>query len=213
MLPFKNGDRLLFQGDSITDCGCRNPDNLNPLGAGYVAMVRGMISAKYPELKLTVLNRGVGGDRTEELLKRWDEDTLTLKPNWLSLKIGVNDVWRKRGEWNGQKHIPLEQYRKNVKTLLDRSRAGGIQKFILISPTTIDNDPDSELNKLLADYDQAVRELAAEAKAIYVPARERLWQAITNVPTVRWTSDGCHPTIAGHSLIASVWMETVENAS
>src|ERR1051325_8981235 len=109
-LPFKNGQRILFQGDSITDCGCRDPQNMNPLGTGYVAIIRGMISAQYPDLKVTILNRGRSGDRTEELLKRWDEDTRPLKPDWLSIMIGVNDVWRMRGEWNGQTHIALPQY-------------------------------------------------------------------------------------------------------
>jgi acyl-CoA thioesterase I len=208
-VPFKNGDRILFQGDSITDCGCRNPDNMNPLGTGYVSIVRGMLSSRYPDLQVTVLNRGRSGDRTAELLQRWDEDTIPLKPTWLSLKIGVNDVWRKRGEWNGQRYIPLDEYRTNLATLLERSRAAGIRNYILISPTTIDDDPKSELNQLLATYDDAVREQAKQIGAIYVPARERMWQAIKSVPSVRWTTDGCHPTVAGHALIASVWMEAV----
>ncbi|HYF52016.1 MAG TPA: SGNH/GDSL hydrolase family protein [Planctomycetota bacterium] len=209
-LPFDNGDRILFQGDSITDCGCRNPDNMNPLGTGYVSIIRGMLAAQYPELKLTILNRGVSGDRTAELLKRWDEDTLALKPTWLSIKIGVNDVWRKRGEWNGQGHIQLSDYKQNLHTLIDRSYAGGIKNIILVSPTTIDDDLDSDLNKLLGEYDEAVREMAKLQHATYVPARESLLRAIKEIPTVRWTSDGCHPTVAGHALIAGVWIKTLE---
>ena len=208
-LPFKDGARILFQGDSITDCGCRDPQNINPLGGGYVSIVRGLISAQYPDAKLTILNRGRSGDRTEELLKRWDEDTRPLKPDWLSIMIGVNDVWRKRGEWQGQTYIALPQYRANYVKLLEQAQGWGISKLVLVSPTTIDDDPNSELNKLLEEYDATVRELAKKFNAIYVPARERMWKAIVNVPTVRWTSDGCHPTVAGHALLASVWLESV----
>jgi acyl-CoA thioesterase-1 len=156
-----------------------------------------------------VLNRGVSGDRTTELLARWKDDCLGLKPTWLSIKIGVNDVWRKRDEWGGQGHIPLTEYVANYRKLLDQARAGGIKNLVLVSPTTIDDEPETELNLLLGEYDAAVVELANEYGAIYVPAREAMWKAIAKNPEVRWTTDGCHPTIAGHGLIANAWLDAV----
>jgi lysophospholipase L1-like esterase len=103
-------DNILFQGDSITDAGRQGAHK--PLGNGYPAMVAGMLQANNADLQLTVLNRGVGGDRTQELLNRWQADCLDLKPTVLSIKIGVNDLWRKLGEWKGQTYIPVEQYRE-----------------------------------------------------------------------------------------------------
>lgn len=209
-LPFKNGDRILFQGDSITDCGCRDPRNVDPLGTGYVAMVRGMLSARQPELKVTVLNRGRSGDRTADLLPRWEEDVKPLRPTWLSLMIGVNDVWRLRKQADGgARHIPLDEFKRNYALLLDQARGFGIGKFVLMAPTTIDDDPESDLNQMLAGYDAAVKDFATTYGAIYVPARDAMWRAIHAVPTVRWTSDGCHPTVAGHALLASLWLSTV----
>ena len=117
-MPFKNGDRILFQGDSITDCGCRDTSNINPLGTGYVSIVRGLLSNRHPDLNVTILNRGRGGDRTPDLLERWAEDTQTLKPTWLSILIGVNDVWRKRK--NPPTHVPLADFQANYRQLLDQ---------------------------------------------------------------------------------------------
>jgi len=209
-LPFKNGDRILFQGDSITDCGWRDPAKVNTLGSGYVAMIRGLLSTRYPEVKVEIINRGVSGDRTEELLARWKEDCLDLKPDWLSIKIGVNDVWRKRTEHlGGQAFIAQDEYEANYRSLLEQAKAAGIARFVLVSPTPIDDDPQTDLNQLVAAYDGVVRELARRYDAIYVPAREKLWQAIASAPGLRWTAEGCHPTTPGHAVIAAAWLEAV----
>ena len=204
---FKDGDRILFQGDSITDCGCRDTSNANPLGTGYVSIVRGLLSARHPDLKVTVLNRGVGGDRTAELLARWDEDVKPLQPTWLSIVIGVNDVWRKRK--NPATHIPLDKFLENYHQLLERAKGYGVQRLVLCSPTVIDDDQDTDMNQLVAEYDEKVHLLARELHAIYVPARAKLLSAIKANPAVRWTSDGCHPTVAGHAVLAQAWMEAV----
>ncbi len=203
----RNGDTILFQGDSITDAGRRNSDD--GLGNGYVAMIRGALAAKSPDLQVRILNRGVSGDRTVELLERWRPDCLDLHPDVLSIMIGVNDVWRKRGEWQGQTFVPLEQFQKNLRRLLDPLREAGIRSMVLMSPTTIDHDNDSELNRLLGEYDAFVREEAARREAVYVPARQALMRARERLPEVRWTHDGCHPTAAGHAVLAQAWLTAV----
>ena len=202
----RTGDRVLFQGDSITDAGRGAPPGL---GNGYAAIVAGTLQARRPDLKLEILNRGVGGDRTAELLARWQRDCLDLKPDVLSLKIGVNDVWRLAGEWNGQKHIPLPEFRANCVRLLDQARDAGIRQLVLISPTTITHENASPLNDLLGAYDAAVRDLARETGAVYVPARDALLAARAAQPDVAWTGDGCHPTTTGHALIAACWLRAV----
>ena len=203
----QNGDTILFQGDSITDAGRRNA--ADGLGNGYVAIIRGWLAARRPDLTVRILNRGVSGDRTVELLARWREDCLGLKPDVLSLMIGVNDVWRKRGAWNGQEFVPIEDYRGNLCALLDQAEAAGIRRLVLMSPTTIDHDNDSELNTLLGEYDAFVRGEAARRGAVYVPARRKLMAIRERLREVHWTSDGCHPTIAGHAVLAQAWLEAV----
>lgn len=200
-------DTILFQGDSITDVGrCSTPDGL---GTGYVSIVKGWLVARHPEAGYRVVNRGVGGDRTVELLARWKADCLDLAPNVLSISIGVNDVWRLRGEWNGQKFVTGTEFVANYRRLLDQARAAGVGRFVLMSPTTIAEENDSALVDLLDERTAQVKALAQEYGAVYVPTRETMNRALRESPETRWTSDGCHPTTAGHALMAATWLQAV----
>lgn len=198
---------ILFQGDSITDAG-RTGDQ-GEMGAGYAAMVHGMIAAKYPDRTYKFINRGNGGDRTVELLARWKKDCLDLKPDLLSLKIGVNDVWRLRGEWNGQKFVPFDEYEKNYRDLLQQAQQAGIKHFALLSPSTIFNDQDEEISAHLRERAALVKKLAKEVGGIYVPILETQTHVLKHYPNMKWTGDGCHPTQAGHAILAQTWMDAV----
>lgn len=204
----RTGDVILFQGDSITDAGRRDAKS-DGLGGGYVAMIAGTLQANHAQRKLRVLNRGVGGDRTEELLGRWQVDMANLKPQVLSIKIGVNDVWRLRGEWNGQKYIPLPQFEANYRKLLEGAQAAGVRQFVLMSPTTIGNEADPEFSHLLDERMECVKSLAKDFRAVYVPTRETQKAALRAQPQIKWTNDGCHPSIAGHALLAATWLKAV----
>ncbi len=204
----RRNDRILFQGDSITDAG-RDRENPFNLGNGYVAILKGLIHGFYPELNAIILNRGNGGDRTTELLQRWDADCLALKPDVLSIKIGVNDVWRLAGEWNGQKHVPLKEFAANLDTLVTQARGKGIERIVLISPTTITPEADTPMNNMLGEYAEAVKQLAQRFNAVYVDARTPLLNARANDPKTSWTPDGCHPSISGHTLVAVAWLKAV----
>lgn len=205
--PIRSDDLILFQGDSITDAGrCGTGDGL---GNGYVAMVRATLTARHPELRVRVANRGVGGDRSVELLARWRADCLDLRPQVLSIKVGVNDVWRLRGEWNGQRFVPLADYAANCERLVAQAQEAGVRVLALVSPTTIAEENDSALARHLDERAAVVRELAARVGGIYVPARETLLRALREQPGVRWTTDGCHPTQAGHALLAATWMQAL----
>jgi lysophospholipase L1-like esterase len=168
-----------------------------------------MLQALLPDLPVRLVNRGVSGDRTPELLARWDADCVAVRPNVLSVMVGVNDVARKRGEWNGQGFVTLAEYRDNYVRLLDQARAAGVRQLVLMSPTSIDADNASELNVLLGTYAEAVEELAEEYEAIYVPAREAILAARAGLPQTVWTPDGCHPSAAGHALLAATWLDAV----
>ncbi len=207
MNNIQNGDRILFQGDSITDCGRR--ETADGLGEGYVSVVAGLIPLLQPDLNITILNRGVGGDRSAELLARWEEDCIDLRPTVLSIMVGVNDVWRIAGEWNGQKYIGPDEYRTNCTALIDQALEGGVRQLILCSPTTIENATNERMATLLAERGQIVRELAAKYRAIYVPTAELQLDLLHRRPDIMWTYDGCHPTMAGHAAMAHCWLKAV----
>jgi len=208
MSILRPGDRILFQGDSITDAGRREPAHA-PLGSGYVAHIAGLLAVRNPDLTVELINRGISGNRTPELLARWQEDCLDLRPQVVSIKIGVNDVWRKRGPWNGQSYVPLPNYQEHLRNLCQQTLATGVRTLVLMSPTTIDANAESDLNQELGTYAAWVAIYAAEIGAIFVDVRSPLLRARAQHPTIPWTPDGCHPSAAGHALLASVWYDTV----
>ncbi len=207
MALLEDKDILLFQGDSITDAG-RNetPDGL---GWGYVALIAGTLPVARSGDRINVLNRGVSGDRTVELLARWKTDCEDLRPSVLSVMIGVNDVWRHRESWNGQTYVGPEEFVANYRKLLDRALACGVRRLVLCSPTTIDDAKSTDLQGLLDERVSLVKDLAVEYGALYVPLAEAQKSLLSRRPDIAWTQDGCHPTLCGHAALARVWVETV----
>lgn len=205
MISVNDGDAILFQGDSITDSG--RTDSPDGLGFGYVSAVNGLLGSEPGKPRAKILNRGISGDRTAELLERWKADCESLKPRVLSIMIGVNDVWRIVAEWNGQTYIDPETYLANYRKLLDRALAAGIAQIALCSPTMIENGTDARLRGLLEERRDIVKRLAAEYKAVYVPLQERQLQLIETRPDIQWTVDGCHPTVTGHVALARAWLD------
>jgi len=199
-----DGDLILFQGDSITDAGRR--DSPDGLGTGYVSIITGVLAAKYPDRNYRIINRGIGGDRTVELLERWKTDCLDIRPDVLSVMIGVNDVWRLRGKWSGQKFVPFAEYKDNYIRLLDQAVAAGITRIVLVSPPAIEDNKDEVLNRHLDERSALIQELAVTYKGVYVPVRETQKRMLVEYPAVKWTSDRCHPTAAGHALSAQTWI-------
>ena len=94
MTCLRTGELVLFQGDSVTDCG-RSRDNDALLGGGYAGMVASQFSAAHPEMNVRFLNRGISGNRSRDLVARWQDDCVALKPDWVYVMIGINDTWRR----------------------------------------------------------------------------------------------------------------------
>ena len=96
---FEHGDRVVFAGDSVTDMGSEHPVGeglFNNLGHGYVRMVENLLITAYPDMTVRITNSGIGGNTSRDLLARFDRDVISLEPDWVSICIGINDVWRRR---------------------------------------------------------------------------------------------------------------------
>lgn len=215
MTMFKDNTTILFQGDSITHGGRSGDNDWNHLlGHGYAQMLAARLCMDYPERKLNFLNRGVSADRTVELLARWKTDTLQIKPDVLSLLIGVNDVG---GEINQRKGgVPVEHFEKQYRRLLNGTLAVCPDvKFVLCSPfvlrigTSISNSWDRYRSKV--DYViEIVKRLADEYNAIFVPFQDAFDKALDRAPAEYWIWDGIHPMPAGHELMVRTWLDAVE---
>ncbi|MCY9693451.1 SGNH/GDSL hydrolase family protein [Paenibacillus alginolyticus] len=205
-VPFKQGDIVLFQGDSITDAG-RVRDNPSDLGKGYALMTAALLGSSYPEKQVTFLNRGISGNRVKDLQSRWEQDCIALEPSWVSIYIGINDCWRR---YDRNDPTSVEQFEEGYRELLIRTKEGLGANLILIEPFVLPVPEDRKLWR--EDLDpkiNVVRELAREFGALLVPLDGIFAQASMLAPSSYWAPDGVHPSPAGHALIAKAWLKAV----
>jgi acyl-CoA thioesterase-1 len=201
----EQGDVVLFQGDSITDAG-RVRDKSDDLGKGYALMAAAQFSELYPEKQATFINRGISGNRVVNLQERWQQDCLDLKPNLVSIYIGINDTWRR---YDRNDPTTTEQFAEGYHQLLTDTAATGA-KLVLIEPFVLPVPVDrkgwrEDLDPKIA----VVRELAVEFGARLVCLDGLFAQAATRAEAAFWAPDGVHPSPAGHALIAKAWLRAV----
>ena len=179
---FEQGQRVVFIGDSITDCGRR--DAFFPLGNGYVSMVANLVTAKYPGLGVDVINKGIAGNTVVDLENRWDLDALGENPDWLSIKIGINDVWKTYARAGHPLAVPLDLYEQTYRKLLKTTKERSDCKIIIIEPFLIEPDLDDEMRGHAADYADVARELAGEFATIHLKTQDLIDRLLAStVPT------------------------------
>jgi lysophospholipase L1-like esterase len=208
-LLFEEKQKVLFIGDSITDSG-RREINV-PWGQGYVSMVRDFLLARYPELNLTVVNRGVSGDTTRHLLARWRSDVISEQPNWLSLKIGINDVWRGFSDLAEVRHeaVPLAEYRANLYRLLDQVQEQTHARLILMTPYMIEANRAQAMRAQMDTYGAVVKEIAAERGAVLVDTQAAFEAVLKHTIPDDWADDQIHPNGPGNAVIAQAFLRAV----
>jgi lysophospholipase L1-like esterase len=211
---FKKGDTVLFQGDSITDAGRDKekelPNNSGSFGRGYAFLAASSLLNSYPEEQLTIYNRGISGNKVFQLSDRWDKDCLDLKPNLLSILIGVNDYWHKR---NGKYDGTVEVYENDYRKLLKRTQQAlpGVQ-LVLCEPFYVleTRAVDESWVKPMKEYQAAAKRISDDFDTIWVPFQEVFDEAIKHAPATYWTGDGVHPAMPGAQLMAEAWIKAVE---
>jgi lysophospholipase L1-like esterase len=205
-VPFKQGDIVLFQGDSITDAG-RVRDNPTDLGKGYALMTAALLGSSYPEKQVTFLNRGISGNRVKDLQSRWEQDCIALEPSWVSIYIGINDCWRR---YDRNDPTSVEQFEEGYRELLIRTKEELGANLIMIEPFVLPVPEDrKQWREDLDPKINVVRELAREFGALLVPLDGIFAQASMLAPSSYWAPDGVHPSPAGHALIAKAWLKAV----
>ncbi|MDR2376042.1 MAG: SGNH/GDSL hydrolase family protein [Treponema sp.] len=199
---------VLFQGDSITDCG-RARDDGSDLGDGYPAGVAGLWRNLFPGSGLRFLNRGVSGDRSKDLLERYDVDFKALKPDLVSVLIGINDTWRR---YDSGDPTSTETYEKNYRTLLENlKRDLPRTAIVIIEPFLLNSDPAKALWR--EDLDpkiQAARRLAKEFADVFIPMDGIFARcAVEGISETDMSADGVHPAPRGHGIIAAEWLKAL----
>ena len=203
---------FLFQGDSITDGGRgRNNDWNHVMGQDYAYLISSRLWYDFPHKDFHFFNRGISGNKVTDLAARWQTDTLDLKPDVLSILIGINDT----SAWiNGDKNFTVEEYESGYRSLLQQTKQQLPNiKFVLCQPFVL---PVGRVKEKWQEYESGVlqrqeisKRLAVEFDAIYIPFQEALNKALKKAPAEYWIWDGVHPMPAGHELMAREWIKGV----
>lgn len=196
---FTSGAKILFQGDSITDGNRgRNADPNHILGHGYAFIIAAKHGAAFPELQLDFMNRGVSGNTVLDLEKRWQKETIDLRPDVLSILIGVNDDGR---------GISLEQYEQVYNKLIeDAKRANPNLKLVIGEPFW---NPKITLSEMQRGRQAIAAKLAKQHGAAFIPYQQLFNEATKRAPADYWIWDSVHPTYRGHQLMADEWERVV----
>jgi lysophospholipase L1-like esterase len=198
----------VMAGDSIAACQ-RNISNPADLGNGYVSFIDGLLTACYPSHHIRVINRGVPGDTVRELKARWQADVLDLQPDWLSVCIGINDVWQQfDGKHAGQPLVTLAEYEQTLDELLTAARPA-LKGLILMTPYFI--QPRGEPMRTMMDaYGSAVQRLAQKHGAIFVDTQSVFDNAVEHMPVETLAWDRAHLNIPGHMILARVVLQALD---
>ncbi|WP_435135078.1 SGNH/GDSL hydrolase family protein [Actinacidiphila sp. bgisy144] len=205
-LPFEKGSHVLFIGDSITDAG-RTKDRA-PYGGGYVSLIQALVTAQAPELALRWTNRGVSGDTVRDLAGRWQADVLAERPDWLFVKIGINDCWRGI-EGKADEAVSVEEYRTTLSGLLDRAIAETGCRLVLATPYLIEGDTSDPWRTESDRYVAAAREVAAEKGLPLIDVQAAFDRVLAHTAPADWAGDRVHPVLAGHAVIARAFLAVI----
>jgi len=203
------GPVILFQGDSITDGNrSRNNDWNHLLGHGYAYLVASKLGFEHPDKNFHFYNRGISGNKVTDLAARWQTDTIDIKPDVLSILIGVNDV---NSMFTGKDMVTAERFGEVYRSLLNQTKEKlpGVH-LVLCEPFILRvgrvQDKWEEWFSEIQKRQEIVQKLSVEYHTVYVPLQEAFNKAVDRAPAGYWIWDGVHPMPAGHELIAREWI-------
>jgi lysophospholipase L1-like esterase len=201
------GSTVLFQGDSITDCG-RDRGPGEDLGKGYPAKIAGLWELLFPGSGVRFLNRGISGNRAKDLLARYGEDFRDLKPDLVSILIGINDTWRR---YDSRDPTPAELFEKDYRSLLTKLREDLPRaRLVILEPFLLKTVPEKDWREDLDPKIQAVRSLAKEFAGLFIPLDGIFARyAVEGRKEAEMAPDGVHPSPAGHGIIALEWLKAL----
>ncbi|MHB8962568.1 MAG: SGNH/GDSL hydrolase family protein [Saccharofermentanales bacterium] len=203
---FKNGQTVLFQGDSITDCG-RDREDITSLGDGYPAKIAEIYKVLFPGVDVHFVNKGVSGARIPDLIVRYIEDIMDIAPDFISIFIGINDVWRR---YDSNDPSTIDAFRDHYEYLLKMIKSHMPEtKIMLIEPFVLNSLPDrASWREDLDPKIQVVREMASLYADYYLPLDGIMAANCTGRYTAQeLAEDGVHPSAKGHAIIAEAYLK------
>jgi lysophospholipase L1-like esterase len=209
---FEPRTKLVMIGDSITDCGRALPIGEvkgEGLGNGYVSLVNALLTSTYPRQQVRVVNTGVGGNTVLDLAERWQSDVLDLQPDWLSVMIGINDVWRQfDSPLQIERHVSLEKYTATLDALLRKTRPA-LKGLIMMTPYLIEPNRGEPMRAMMDKYGVVVRTLAEKHQAVFVDTQAAFDVVMKDVHPMTLAQDRVHPGLVGHAILARAFLNAI----
>lgn len=208
----EQSDKLVMIGDSITDCGRKHPvgeGRNEDWGKGYVSQVHSLLHSFYPELGIRVVNMGISGNRVRDLKNRWQTDVLDLQPQWVSIMIGINDVWRQFDQpLQTEIHVYPDEYRETLGELVERTlpRVKGI---VLMTPFYIEPNKNDAMRRMMDSYGQIVKETAERHGTVFVDTQEAIDRLLAHLYPATLAWDRVHPNAIGHMTLARAFLNGI----
>lgn len=211
-MRLEKNDKLVMIGDSITDCGRARPigeGNTGPYGNGYVALVDGLLKSVYPELGIRVVNMGISGNRVRDLAERWQTDVMDLKPDWLSVMIGTNDVWRQYDQpYIPELHVYPDEYESTLDALVTKTLPS-VKGIVLMTPFYLEPNRSDKMRASMDQYGEIVKRVAQRHGTVFVDTQAAFDRVLEHIypATIAW--DRVHPSAAGHVTLARAFLSAI----
>ena len=209
---FEKGDTIVFIGDSISDYDRKRPVGeglFNGWGTSYVATVGALLGCMYPEMRIRVKNVGISGNQVRDLDRRWQTDVLDQNPDWVSVLIGINDVWRQfDSPLQTEEHVPLDEFEQTYEKLILRTLPHA-KGMILMTPFFMEPNRQDAMRARMDEYGAVVKKLADKHGLVFVDlqtAWDRLFEHM-HPCNIAW--DRIHPNQTGHMYIAKQFLAAV----
>lgn len=210
---FEDFDRIVFAGDSVTDMGSNQPVGeglFDNVGRGYVRVIENMLAVKYPEKRIRVTNSGISGNTSRDLLDRFDRDVVCLNPDWVSICIGINDVWRQFDcPAMPDTHVLPDEYEQNLEKMI-ASVKNKVKGIFIISPYYIEPNKEDAMRKRMDEYVAICKKLSEKHACTFVDfqAMYEKYCAFRHSSYVAW--DRVHPNQVGATLMANEFLKYCE---
>lgn len=206
------GSKLLFIGDSITDWSRARPVGealFDSLGTGYVGLVNAHLNVTHAASRIRVVNMGVSANTVRDLEARWATDVEALAPDWLSVMIGVNDVWRQfDARLQTENHVLIDEYEATLERLIVRSRPR-LKGLVLMAPYFVEFNRADPMRAKIDDYGAVVRKLADRHGAVFADTQAAFDEVMAEIHPMGIATDRVHPTLTGHLIIARAFLKAV----
>lgn len=207
---FKDKERIVFAGDSVTDMGSAQPVGEGPgdgIGRSYVSIIENMLSVCYPKLKIRVTNSGISGNTSRDLLMRFKRDVIDLNPDWVSICIGINDVWRQFDTPDRfDIQVMPDEYEQNVEEMIV-SVKDKVKGIFILSPYYIEPNRGDMMRARMDEYVEICRQLAEKHNCIFVDF-QKMYEEYCKIRHSSYIAgDRVHPNQVGATLMAMTFLE------